>query len=109
MASDYCVVLNTCPDMVSAEKIARTLLERKLAACINVLPGIKSFYTWQGALENAQEHMLIIKAPTDTYPALEQAILELHPYELPEIIAVPISAGLSGYLTWITQSTATPI
>jgi periplasmic divalent cation tolerance protein len=109
MSSDHCVVLNTCPDAASAENIARTLLERKLAACINILPGVKSFYTWKGVCESDEEHLLLIKTLASAYPALEQAILELHPYELPEIIAVPIAAGLPGYLTWITQNTAAPI
>ena len=109
MSSDHCVVLNTCPDAASAENIARTLLERKLAACINILPGVKSFYTWKGVCESGEEHLLLIKTLVSAYPALEQAILELHPYELPEIIAVPIAAGLPGYLTWITQSITAPI
>ena len=109
MTSDYCVVLNTCPDAESAENIARTLLDRNLAACINVLPGIRSFFTWQGACETAEEHLLVIKTTSRAYPALEQTILELHPYELPEIIAVPVAAGLPGYLTWVTQSTTAPI
>lgn len=109
MTHDHCVVLNTCPDAASAEVIAQTLLERKLAACINIMPGVKSYYTWKGVCENTEEHLLIIKTQTSTYPTLEQAILELHPYELPEIIAVPIAAGLPAYLTWITQSTAASI
>ena len=109
MTSDHCVVLSTCPDAACAERIARTLLERKLAACVNVLPGVKSFFTWQGAHETAEEQLLLIKTQRNLYPALEQAVLELHPYELPEIIAVPIAAGLPGYLTWITQNTAGPI
>ena len=105
MTSDYCVVMNTCPDAASAENIARTLLERKLAACINVLPGVKSFFTWQGTNESVEEHLLLIKTTFKVYPALEQAILELHPYELPEIIAVPMAAGLPDYLAWIKQNT----
>ena len=106
MENDYYVVMNTCPDAASAEKIARVLVERKLAACVNILPGLRSVYTWKGVCENADEHLLIIKTVSAAYPALEQAVLELHPYELPEIIAVPIAAGLSGYLAWIKQSTA---
>jgi periplasmic divalent cation tolerance protein len=109
MSDDHCVVLNTCPDADSAEKIARTLLDRKLAACINVLPGMKSFYTWKGVSETAEEYLLLIKTLSAAYPAVQQAILELHPYELPEIIAVPLAAGLPGYLTWITHNTAVPI
>ncbi|MEJ2552488.1 MAG: divalent-cation tolerance protein CutA [Gammaproteobacteria bacterium] len=108
MSDHHCVVLNTCPDADSAEDIAQTLLDRKLAACVNILPGVKSFFTWKGVSETAEEHVLLIKTCSSTYPAVEQAILELHPYELPEIIAVPIAAGLPGYLTWITQNTTTP-
>ena len=106
MENDYCVVMNTCPDAATAEKIARALVERKLAACVNIFPGLRSVYTWKGVCQNAEEHLLIIKTVSAAYPALEQAVLELHPYELPEIIAVPIAAGLSGYLAWIKQSTA---
>ena len=108
MTSDYCVVLNTCPDAATAENIARALLERKLAACINILPGVKSFYTWKGVNETAEEHVLLIKTVSAAYPAVEQAILEMHPYELPEIVAVPLAAGLPDYLAWITQNTAAP-
>lgn len=108
MESEYWVVFNTCPDAICAEKIARALVDRKLAACVNMLPGLRSVYTWKGVCETAEEHLLIIKTLASAYPALERAILELHPYELPEIIAVPIAAGLPGYLTWINQAT-TPI
>jgi len=107
MESDYCVVLNTCPDAASAENIARSLVERKLAACVNILPGLRSIYTWKGACETAEEHLLIIKTLSAAYPALEQTIIELHPYELPEIIAVPLASGLSGYLAWIKQTCTT--
>ena len=101
--------MNTCPDAETAERLARTLLDRKLAACINILPGIKSLYTWKGASESAEEFLLLIKTLSNAYQAVEQAILELHPYELPEIIAVPIAAGLPGYLAWVTENTDTPI
>ena len=101
--------MNTCPDAETAERLARTLLDRKLAACINILPGVKSLYTWKGASESAEEFLLLIKTLSNAYQAVEQAILELHPYELPEIIAVPIAAGLPGYLAWVTENTDTPI
>jgi periplasmic divalent cation tolerance protein len=106
MNHDCCVVLNTCPDANSAEKIAGELIERKLAACVNILPGLRSIYMWKGVRESAEEQLLIIKTTTAAYPILEQAILELHPYELPEIIAVPLVAGLPDYLAWIKQNTA---
>jgi periplasmic divalent cation tolerance protein len=106
MENDHCVVFNTCPDASSAEEIARMLIERRLAACVNILPGLRSIYTWKGACESAEEHLLIIKTSAAIYPSLEKAVLELHPYELPEIIAVPIAAGLPSYLTWINEATA---
>ena len=109
MSDGHWVIMNTCPDADSAERIARTLLDRKLAACINVLPAMKSFYTWKGVTESAEEHLLLIKTVSGAYSAVERAIMELHPYELPEIIAVPIAVGLPGYLTWITQNTDMPI
>ena len=101
--------MNTCPDAETAERLARTLLDRKLAACINILPGVKSLYTWKGTSESTEEFLLLIKTLSNAYQAVEQAILELHPYELPEIIAVPIAAGLPGYLAWVTENTDTPI
>lgn len=109
MSSAHYIVLNTCPDAETAERLARTLLDRKLAACINILPGVKSLYTWKGANESTEEFLLLIKTLSNAYQAVEQAILELHPYELPEIIAVPIGAGLPGYLAWVTENTDTPI
>jgi periplasmic divalent cation tolerance protein len=106
MDNDYCVVFNNCPNSDSAEKIARTLVERRLAACVNIIPGLRSIYTWKGVCESAEEHLLIIKTSNAVYPALEQSMLELHPYELPEIIAVPMATGLPDYLNWIKQATA---
>jgi periplasmic divalent cation tolerance protein len=106
MERDYCIVLNTCPDASSAEKIARELVERRLAACVNIVPGMRSIYIWKGVCESAEEQLLIIKTTSAAYAALERTILELHPYELPEIIAVPIIAGLPDYLAWINKTTA---
>jgi len=106
MDANYCVVFSTCPDAESADKIARALVERKLAACVNIQAGLRSIYMWKDKCESSEEHLLIIKTTTAVYPALEQAVRELHPYELPEIITVPIAAGLPDYLTWIKQNTA---
>lgn len=106
MTNESYVVFNTCPDADCAARIARAVVEQRLAACANILPGLRSIYTWQGAVEDAEEHLLIIKTTARAYPALQQAIAELHPYELPEIIAVPITSGLPGYLAWLDQSTA---
>ena len=95
------VTLCTCPEKESAEKIARLLVDSGLAACVNILPNLTSVYSWQGQIETAGEHLLLIKSSQAGYQAIETAILSLHPYELPEIIAVPIGQGLPGYLNWI--------
>ncbi len=97
------ITLCTCPDKQSAEKVARLLVEEKLAACVNILPNIRSIYSWQGQIESAEEQLLIIKSPQAGYQAIETAILSLHPYELPEIIAVPIERGLPEYINWINS------
>lgn len=97
----YLLVLNTCPDREIAEKIARALVEQNLAACINILPGLTSVYRWEGQIETTQEHLLIIKTHSDRYQAVETYLRNNHPYELPEIIAVPIERGLTDYLQWI--------
>ncbi|MCQ8105199.1 divalent-cation tolerance protein CutA [Methylomonas sp. SURF-2] len=93
----YC----TCPDLETAERIARHLITEKLAACVNILPGLHSIYQWQGQIETAREHLLLIKSPEARYEAVEAAIKTLHPYQLPEIIAVAIERGSAEYLKWI--------
>ncbi|MCQ8127956.1 divalent-cation tolerance protein CutA [Methylomonas rivi] len=93
----YC----TCPDRETAESIAGRLIAEKLAACVNILPGVLSVYEWQGQIEIAQEHLLLIKSPPARYDAIEAAIKTLHPYQLPEIIAVAIERGSAEYLKWI--------
>lgn len=95
------LILCTCPDQESAEKIARHLIASNLAACVNILPGILSIYSWQGQIESAQEQLLLIKANKDHYAGIESAITALHAYEVPEIIAVAIENGLPEYLNWI--------
>ncbi len=101
MASDFEIVLCTCPDKETAKKLACLLVEKKLAACVNILPGITSIYEWQGKIESTQEHLLLIKSSRDYYRLIESAIFSHHPYEIPEIIAVPIERGLPDYLDWI--------
>lgn len=95
------IILCTCPDKHSAEKIAHLLIADNLAACVNIVPGITSIYKWKGQIESAQEHLLLIKSNVSNYPLLETAIKAHHPYELPEIIAIPIVNGLPEYLNWI--------
>ncbi len=99
------LVFCTCPDHDTALRIAKALVDQQLAACVNVVPGLTSVYRWQGQRETAQEVLLLIKTRQAVYPELEAALLALHPYELPEIIAVPIAAGLPAYLSWIETST----
>lgn len=101
MPVNHQIILCTCPDQDSAEKIAHTLVERYLAACVNILPGLKSIYRWQHTVETAHEFLLLIKVNRQGYPAIETLIKEIHPYQIPEIIALPIENGSPDYLQWI--------
>lgn len=100
------LVLTTMPDSASAQKLANFLVSEQLAACVNILAPCVSVYQWQGKLENSTEIPLMIKSSSARYPALEAAIRSQHPYELPEILHVPISGGLPAYLDWISQHTS---
>jgi periplasmic divalent cation tolerance protein len=99
------LVLTNMPDRQSAERLARTLVECRLAACVNILAPCGSVYRWKGAVETADEHPMLIKTTRDRYAALEARIRSGHPYELPEIIAVPLAAGLPEYLQWVEAET----
>lgn len=98
----YGVILVTAPSQQEAEMIAETLIGAKLAACATILP-VQSVYTWQGEVHNDQEWQLLIKSKLSRFEELETKIRQIHPYEVPEIIAVPIVAGSQPYLTWISQ------
>jgi periplasmic divalent cation tolerance protein len=98
---DILLVLTNLPDRESALRLASALIERRVAACVNVLAECSSVYRWQGKIETATEVPVLIKSTAAAYPALEQSIRALHPYELPEIIAVPLSGGLPAYLQWV--------
>ena len=100
------LILSNCPDEATANAIALALVEEKLAACVNILPRVQSVYRWQGAVESASEIPLLIKSTAAQYAAVEAAIRQLHPYEVPEIIALPISCGLPAYLNWLDSETA---
>jgi periplasmic divalent cation tolerance protein len=101
------LVLTNLPDRAAAERLADALIERRLAACVNLLAPCRSVYRWKGALQRDEEHPMLIKTTSERYPALEAAIRAGHPYELPEIIAVPIERGLQAYLDWVAaESTA---
>lgn len=99
----HLLVMTTCDSPETAERLAAALLEEKLAACISVLPGATSLYEWHGKVEKEHEHVLFIKTNATRYDALERRLLELHPYELPEVIGVPIQTGLGAYLAWIDE------
>jgi len=96
----YC----TCPDHDAAISMANSVVDAQLAACINIIPGLTSIYHWQGERKQGTEELLLIKTTIEAYPALEKHLATEHPYELPEIIAVPIKVGLPAYLDWINES-----
>lgn len=100
------LVITNLPDGYSAAALASALIEARLAACVNILAPCRSVYRWQGKLENAEETPVLIKTTAERFDALVQAIRARHPYELPEIIAVPISQGLPEYLAWVAAETA---
>jgi len=104
-SGELLLVLTNLPDRASAEKLARSLVEGRVAACVNILCEATSFYRWAGALESASEVPVLIKTQADRYGDLEAAVRAQHPYELPEIIAVPITRGLPGYLDWVRAET----
>ncbi len=99
------LILTTLPERAAAETLARELLAARLAACIHVGAPVRSLYHWRGQIETAEETPLAIKTRAELYPQVQAAILASHPYELPEIVAVPISDALPGYLDWIATET----
>jgi len=103
----YCLIYSSCPSEETAQGLANTLLDKRLAACVSVLPGMTSFYEWQGQRESSGEVLLMIKTTTARYADVESLLRERHPYELPEIIAVPIECGFPGYLDWVVRQTQT--
>jgi len=96
----YC----TCPDAGSAQAMAETLVGEGLAACVNRLPGVRSTYRWKGEVTTDSEELLLIKTTETRFAALKERILALHPYELPELIAVPVAQGHQAYLDWVRDS-----
>lgn len=103
--SKYLLVLTTCPGSITAKNIANELISSQLAACVQVVAGAQSFFRWVGKVDNKEEHLLLIKTTVRCYGELESRIKALHPYEIPEIVAIPISGGLSAYLSWIDDCT----
>ncbi len=103
MPSDYCLVLCSCPSADDARQLADGLVADRHAACVNILPGLTSVYGWQGRVESAAESLLLIKTRAANFPALELYIKARHPYDVPEIIAIPVLAGSAEYLAWLGQ------
>lgn len=105
--NNFYVVLSTCPDDPTAAGIARSLVEASLVACVNIVPGIRSIYRWQGSVEDDPEVLMILKTTGDRLDAVRARILELHPYEVPEVLALPVVDGHHDYLSWVAEATRT--
>jgi periplasmic divalent cation tolerance protein len=103
-AGKFRVVLVTAGSEEEAEKIARALVEERLAACVNIVPGVRSIYRWRGAVEDDSEVLMVIKSEADILDALEARVRALHSYEVPEILALPIERGSAPYLDWLAGS-----
>lgn len=103
--SNVQILLSTVESAQTAEKIAATVVEERLAACVNVLPGISSYFRWEGEVQREQEFMLILKTSTDRLRELIERIKTLHPYEVPEIVAVPVEEGHQPFLDWVERET----
>src|SRR5438309_7670111 len=106
MPNESLLVLSTFPDAEAARRIARELVNEKFAACANILPAIESIYRWQAKLEQSAEVLVLFKTAAQRYPEFEAKLKELHPYDVPEIIATPITAGSQEYLRWVAESCA---
>lgn len=106
MADAALLVLSTFPDPATAARIGRELVEQHCAACVNLLPAVQSIYRWEGKVEEGSETLAFIKTTSERYEALETTLRRLHPYEVPEIIALPIDEGSPAYLRWVSEQCA---
>ena len=104
MADEVLLVLSTFPDVATARRIGRQLVEEKCAACANILPPVESIYWWEKKVETANETLVLFKTSAVRYAALENTLRQLHPYEVPEIIALPVERGLPDYLRWVSEN-----
>jgi periplasmic divalent cation tolerance protein len=102
--TDKIVVLSTCASAEEAETLARSMVEQRLAACVNVIPRMRSYYRWKGALESSEEWLLVIKSSRDRFQELMTALEKAHSYEIPEVLALPVVDGAANYLSWIESS-----
>ncbi len=99
----YCCVLSTVPDIKKARQLAGLLVSRRLAACVQILPGLEAHYRWRGKKETSREVLLLIKTKISVYKKLEKVVLQNHPYEVPEVICLPIAKGSKAYLDWLGE------
>ncbi|HEY2710998.1 MAG TPA: divalent-cation tolerance protein CutA [Chthoniobacterales bacterium] len=106
MADEILLVLSTFPDLETARRITRDLIDKKCAACANILPSIESIYRWQGKVEEGNETLVFFKTSASQFEELQKMLLQLHPYETPEVIALSVEAGLPAYLQWVTENAA---
>jgi periplasmic divalent cation tolerance protein len=104
--TDKIVILSTCASEQEAHKVARVLVEERLAACVNVVPSVRSFYHWKGAVESGNEWLLLIKSSRELFDALAARLESIHSYEIPEVIALPILDGAGGYMNWLQANLA---
>lgn len=106
--TDKIVVFNTCNSEEEARRVAGELVERRLAACVQIIPGMRSVYQWQGKIEEDTEYLLLIKSRRDLFDALSRAVRLVHSYEVPELVATPVVAGLGDYLGWMDRELEDP-
>ena len=102
--TDKIVVLSTCATREEAEKLARVLLDQRLAACVNVIPGMRSYYRWKGAIESAEECLLVIKSSRELFASIGAVLEKEHSYEVPELLALPVLEGATNYLNWLVAN-----
>lgn len=103
---NHLLVLTTCPGTITAKKIANEVVIEKLGACVQIVSGVQSFFRWVNRVDTSEELLLIIKTTTERYPDLEKCIISMHPYEVPELITIPISGGFEEYLKWIETNSS---
>ena len=106
--SEFVVVLVTVASEQEGEKIAREVVEGRLAACVNIVGPVRSLYRWEGKVADEREYLLLIKTRAGLFPRLEARVREVHSYEVPEVVALPVTAGSEAYLRWLAQSSAEP-
>jgi len=106
MTDQVILALSTCPDEATAQQIAESLVNERLATCVNRLPGVQSTYVWNGQLQSDSEILLVIKSTAARIPELEARLKALHPYELPELVVLPVTGGNEAYLEWVRQGVA---